>query len=67
MAFMRGRQQPEEIETFEFDVWNCGNEDCNGWMRREYSFSDTPACPLCQSAMALGVRTLPALSHYVGP
>jgi hypothetical protein len=66
MAFMRGKQQAEEVPLFEMSVWNCTNDTCNGWMRKDYSFSAQPVCPLCQSGMSEGVRMLPQLSHYIG-
>jgi hypothetical protein len=66
MAFMRGKQQVEEIPLFETSVWNCINETCNGWMRQGYSFFEQPVCPFCQSGMTEETRMLPQLSHYIG-
>lgn len=66
MAFMRGKQQVEEIPMFEMSVWSCTNDICKGWMRQEYSFSADPACPLCQSGMIHETHMLPQLSHYIG-
>lgn len=67
MAFMRARQQMEEVPLFEMSVWSCENEACNGWMRQEYSFTEKPVCPLCRSCMNTETRMLPQLSHYAGP
>ncbi|WP_422664952.1 cold-shock protein [Aneurinibacillus uraniidurans] len=67
MAFMRARQQLEEVPLFEIVVWSCENESCNGWMRQDYSFIAQPDCPLCQSRMNMENRMLPQLSHYAGP
>ncbi|MGB7999658.1 MAG: cold-inducible protein YdjO-related protein, partial [Anaerobacillus sp.] len=50
MAFF-SKQQQEPIPEVDTDVWSCSGGDCAGWMRADYSFSDTPACPLCGAEM----------------
>ncbi|MBN6188449.1 cold-shock protein [Aneurinibacillus sp. BA2021] len=66
MAFMRGKQQVEEVPLFEVNVWRCEKEECKGWMRQDYSFAVQPTCPFCQSDMVEEMRMLPQLSHYIG-
>ncbi|WP_035101887.1 cold-inducible protein YdjO-related protein [Aneurinibacillus terranovensis] len=67
MAFMRGKQQVEEVEKYDIAIWNCDNPDCNAWMRQLYSFEKDPVCPLCQSTMSQEIRLLPVLSHSISP
>jgi len=59
MAFQRGPKEPvQEVET---NIWSCTNESCQGWMRESFTFEKEPACPLCESEMALEVKVLPEL------
>ncbi|MEB3102158.1 cold-shock protein [Ferviditalea candida] len=55
----------EVIPEAEFPVWNCSNENCNGWMRTDYTFEEQPICPLCHSQMVNEIKTLPVLQNYV--
>jgi hypothetical protein len=48
---------PEETTT----IWSCMKEECNGWMRDNYSFKETPLCLQCQSTMTISQKTLPIL------
>lgn len=59
MAFIRRQAVPVPEE--ETAVWSCVNEECPGWMRKEFSFDDQPVCPLCKSAMKEETRLLPEL------
>ncbi|TLS37416.1 cold-shock protein [Pseudalkalibacillus caeni] len=61
MAFF-SKQQPEPIPEVETSVWSCTNDGCSGWMRENFSFEATPACPLCASTMQPEVRMLPEIS-----
>jgi hypothetical protein len=65
MAFMRSKQQVEEVEKTDVGIWNCDNAGCNGWMREDFSFSQNPTCPLCNSSMSQEMRLLPVLSHTI--
>lgn len=59
MGFSRGPKEPvKEVDT---SVWACSNEECNGWMRESYSFTEDPTCPLCDSQMKQETRVLPEL------
>ncbi len=60
MAFF-SKQQQEPIPEVDTDVWSCSSGDCAGWMRADYSFSNTPACPLCGAEMMSEVRNLPEI------
>lgn len=48
---------PEELTA----IWSCTNEDCNGWMRDNFSLDEVPVCHLCQSPMVSGTKMLPQL------
>ncbi|WP_336774855.1 cold-shock protein [Paenibacillus sp. MMO-58] len=51
----------EDIPEVITKVWSCASEDCNGWMRANFSFDQTPTCVLCQSPMISGERMLPLI------
>ncbi|MEE8673501.1 MAG: cold-shock protein, partial [Heyndrickxia faecalis] len=42
-------------------VWACTNDDCNGFMRENFTFEEKPHCPLCHSDMKKEVRVLPVI------
>lgn len=59
------RKVEEPIPEAATDIWSCVNEDCNGWMRDNFTFAEEePACPLCHSAMMREERVLPILTNY---
>jgi hypothetical protein len=45
---------PEEISA----IWSCTNEQCNGWMRDNFSFLNEPVCHQCRSIMVKGEKKL---------
>lgn len=51
----------EELPEAMTPVWSCTRDDCNGWMRANFSFADEPDCPKCHSAMVSEMRSLPVL------
>ena len=51
----------EELPEAMTPVWSCTRDDCNGWMRANFSFEDEPDCPKCHSAMVSEMRSLPVL------
>lgn len=59
MAFMRRPAEPVVEE--ETEVWACTNDECPGWMRKAFSLSHQPQCPLCQSDMKEEIRMLPEI------
>ncbi|WP_369899717.1 cold-shock protein [Bacillus manliponensis] len=50
-----------EVAPEQVPVWECGSEECLGWMRKNFSFEEEPTCPLCGSEMTSGERLLPRL------
>ncbi|QTN00461.1 cold-shock protein [Sediminibacillus dalangtanensis] len=59
MAYYNNKKEPApEVET---TIWSCTSEDCSGWMREDFSFEETPKCPLCQSTMEKETKTLPQI------
>ena len=50
-------EAPDELTS----IWSCSSEDCKGWMRDNFSFSEAPVCVLCQSPMVKGERMLAAV------
>ncbi|MDP4096236.1 cold-shock protein [Paenibacillus sp. P96] len=59
---MYKRHVPEPVPEENTEVWSCTNNDCNGWMRRDFTFNGEPSCPLCDSSMNQEVRMLPILN-----
>lgn len=51
----------EDYPTEMTSVWTCTKEECNGWMRADYSFEDFPDCPQCHSPMVSSMKSLPVL------
>ncbi|QWU16260.1 Cold-inducible protein YdjO [Paenibacillus sophorae] len=59
---MNYRKKPlEEIPEENTAVWSCTNDDCNGWMRDNFTFDVAPTCPLCSAPMEQSMRMLPQL------
>ncbi|MCC3376821.1 cold-shock protein [Cohnella sp. REN36] len=55
------KKPPEEVALEPTTIWSCTSEDCNGWIRDNFSFADHPQCLLCGSEMEKGEKMLPAL------
>lgn len=51
---------PEELTV----IWACTKPGCNGWIRDNFKFEDTPVCRQCQSPMTRSSRMLPTLVNY---
>ncbi|WP_308421798.1 cold-shock protein [Paenibacillus radicis (ex Gao et al. 2016)] len=51
----------EEIPEVNTKIWSCESDDCNGWMRENFSFEQAPTCLLCNSPMVSAERMLPML------
>ncbi|WP_438445700.1 cold-shock protein [Gorillibacterium sp. sgz5001074] len=56
------KKSVEERPSEETPVWICQKDGCNGWMRNNFALEAEPVCPLCQSQMTSGVKTLPILN-----
>lgn len=56
----RNKKDPSqpEAERENIAVWECESDDCLGWMRKDFSFAEEPACPLCGESMKSGERLL---------
>ncbi|WP_110113116.1 cold-inducible protein YdjO-related protein [Bacillus sp. CGMCC 1.16541] len=65
MSYYNKRVEPlpeEHIDTLE-----CTKDDCNGWMRKNFSIGDSVQCPFCKSDMKSGTRfinNLPNTAPY---
>lgn len=58
------RKKPiEDIPTELTVIWSCSSENCNGWMRDNFSFSATPVCPQCHSTMVKHEKMLDVLEN----
>ncbi|MGM9986331.1 MAG: cold-inducible protein YdjO-related protein [Bacillaceae bacterium] len=54
----------KEVKMENTEVWVCESCDCKGWMRKQFSFSEEPNCPLCGSSMATDTKELPVLESF---
>ncbi len=52
----------EDLPKAVTDVWSCSKEDCNGWIRDDYSFEDVPVCRQCKSPMIRSRKEVPILT-----
>ncbi|MGP4041416.1 cold-shock protein [Gracilibacillus sp. D59] len=59
MAYFNNQKEP--VQKVETNVWSCVSDDCQGWMRENYSFEEEPACPICKSEMKKEVRVIPEM------
>ncbi|WP_166243258.1 cold-shock protein [Paenibacillus turpanensis] len=57
------KNQAEEIPNQMTAVWSCTQDDCNGWMREDFSFETIPTCWRCQSPMEKSMKSLPVLNN----
>lgn len=55
------KKQTEEIPMELTAIWSCSNDECKGWMRDNFVFSDVPVCPQCQSSMIKDEKMLAAV------
>ncbi|WP_150272683.1 MULTISPECIES: cold-shock protein [Paenibacillus] len=64
---MNYRKKPlEEIPEVDTAIWSCTNDGCNGWMRDNFVFEETPVCPLCHAPMVRSTKMLPQLLNSSG-
>ncbi|WP_336433218.1 cold-shock protein [Ferroacidibacillus organovorans] len=57
------KEAAEEVIQEITSVWLCTKESCNGWMRDNFAFDESPACGLCQSPMVKDTKLLPQLQN----
>ncbi|WP_232311143.1 cold-inducible protein YdjO-related protein [Robertmurraya korlensis] len=62
MFFNRKAQEekPEDI-LMDIEVYTCADNDCIGWMRKDFASSDLK-CPLCGHDTTMEVRELPKIN-----
>ncbi|MFC5450797.1 cold-shock protein [Paenibacillus aestuarii] len=53
----------EPVQEEETSIWSCSTEQCTCWMRDNFSFNESPVCPICNSTMVKDTRMLPALTN----
>jgi hypothetical protein len=53
----------EPVQEEETNIWVCGDDDCGCWMREDFSFEQSPSCPICHNSMVKNSKMLPALSN----
>ena len=58
------KRAAEPVEEEETKIWTCTNELCSCWMRDNFSFDESPTCPICRSEMIKDMRMLPALENH---
>ncbi|MEQ7051439.1 cold-shock protein [Paenibacillaceae sp. P-4] len=57
------KKQPEPVPEEQTSIWQCSQDGCPCWMRENFTFDDTPICPICQSTMVESSRMLPTLTN----
>lgn len=57
------KKSTEEIPVEDTAIWSCTDEECNGWMRENFTFQMEPTCPLCDAPMDRGTKMLPQLAN----
>ncbi|MEF3304355.1 cold-shock protein [Paenibacillus sp. GYB003] len=60
------KKQIEEVPEQLTAIWQCTNDECNGWMREEFAFEAEPTCRQCASPMQRNSRMLPMLVNTSG-
>ena len=50
---------PEEMT----DIWSCTSDDCNLWMRINFSMDEQPVCPKCKTKMIETKKMLTPLAN----
>lgn len=57
MFFKKKTEQEEKVyEVRNVDIWQC--TQCVGWMKKEFSLSESPVCPFCSSNMESASREM---------
>lgn len=58
-----GKKSLEEKEEMVYettDVYSCIDDNCNGWMRKDYATDDL-LCPICGNQTVHELRELPKI------
>ncbi|NPC94011.1 hypothetical protein HOO54_17745 [Bacillus sp. WMMC1349] len=62
MSYYNNRNQ-EPLPKEDTETWECTAEECNGWMRKNFTSSECPLCPLCNQEMKSGNRFLTSIAN----
>ncbi|MBA2942777.1 MULTISPECIES: cold-shock protein [Paenibacillus] len=57
------KKSMEPVPEEQTNIWTCSTEQCSCWMRDNFSFDESPECPICHSAMVKDSKMLPTLSN----
>jgi hypothetical protein len=55
------KKNMEQVPEEETAVWSCSTTNCSCWMRENFSFEESPICPICKSVMVRDMKMLPSL------
>lgn len=50
------KRDPEILVQEQIEVWGCTDEECKGWMRKDFSYDEYQKCPLCGNHMRIEKR-----------
>ncbi|SEC47884.1 cold-shock protein [Paenibacillus sp. GP183] len=57
------KKNMEAVPEEQTSVWMCSTENCTCWMRENFSFEESPICPICKSVMVREMKMLPNLTN----
>ncbi|WP_442952533.1 cold-shock protein [Paenibacillus sp. Leaf72] len=61
MTIYSRKKFQEEVPEVSTKIWACTSDVCNGWMRANFSFEQSPTCLQCNSPMEESEKMLPQL------
>ncbi|WP_084780340.1 cold-inducible protein YdjO-related protein [Bacillus massilinigeriensis] len=56
----KGQDDKPEMVMTDVEVYSCMDDNCNGWMRKEFASNDLK-CPLCGNETSMEIRELPKI------
>ncbi|WP_258535751.1 cold-shock protein [Bacillus sp. 03113] len=56
----RAQEDLEEPRLMNIEVYSCNDNNCNGWMRKDFASTDLK-CPFCGQDMTSEFRELPVI------
>lgn len=62
MSYYNNKRE-EPLPSEDIETWECVDEGCNGWMRKDFATGDSPSCPFCKSEMESGTRYINFLKN----
>jgi len=60
MYYNHRKKDQEPLPKEQTMIWECKSEECNGWMRKNFSYENRQKCPLCGHKMRVEKRLLDA-------